>query len=424
MSNMPYTITDKSVVVFIDGKTHTVSNGDSRYGDVRNAIRNENFDLIPSLLDLKGKLISESNGGLYLLNGVVRSDRYTIPALLAGRIAKMFSEGFSIGPITAFLENLMENPSESSRNELYGFIEACNLPITADGHFLAYKIVTRDFKDIYTKTMDNSVGTIVQMNREAVDDDRNRTCSRGLHFCSEGYLGHYGSEHSDQVVIVKINPRDVVSIPTDYDNAKGRACQYEVVEAISWKDRITPWFTSEHSGSQSEIDFDETDSDGTTNDGIEWDEYLVELSLDTAYDIEYDEYFAGLDDDENDVPYFSLTSESIGNRWEAYDNTGKLWGTFESRQEARESIGCWDFIWDNKNKECISQKYNLPYPGWTPAVNQPVAGAKLNATIVAEIRGRLNSNDYTTLTELAKEYGVSDRTIRRIRDYESWVDVA
>lgn len=32
-----------------------------------------------------------------------------------------------------------------------------------------------------------------------------------------------------RTVIVKINPRDVVSIPTDYDNSKGRACRYEVI---------------------------------------------------------------------------------------------------------------------------------------------------------------------------------------------------
>ena len=33
-------------------------------------------------------------------------------------------------------------------------------------------------------------------------------------------------------MIVKINPRDVVSIPTDYNNAKGRACRYEVIGEV------------------------------------------------------------------------------------------------------------------------------------------------------------------------------------------------
>ena len=30
-------------------------------------------------------------------------------------------------------------------------------------------------------------------------------------------------------MILKINPADVVSIPTDYNASKGRACRYEVI---------------------------------------------------------------------------------------------------------------------------------------------------------------------------------------------------
>ena len=64
------------------------------------------------------------------------------------------------------------------------------------------------------------------MERNQVDDDQNQTCSTGLHFCSQEYLNHFGGART---VIVKINPRDVVSIPNDYNNSKGRACRYEVI---------------------------------------------------------------------------------------------------------------------------------------------------------------------------------------------------
>ena len=37
-------------------------------------------------------------------------------------------------------------------------------------------------------------------------------------------------------MIVKINPRDVVSIPTDYNNSKGRACRYEVIGELGVKE--------------------------------------------------------------------------------------------------------------------------------------------------------------------------------------------
>jgi hypothetical protein len=97
---------------------------------------------------------------------------------------------------------------------------------------LAYKKVRDDYLDIHSGTMDNSVGQIVEMERNEVDDDKDRTCSAGLHFCSKDYLPHFGSGDGNRVVILKINPRDVVSIPSDYNNAKGRACRYEVIDEM------------------------------------------------------------------------------------------------------------------------------------------------------------------------------------------------
>jgi hypothetical protein len=64
------------------------------------------------------------------------------------------------------------------------------------------------------------------MERNQVDDDKDHTCSTGLHFCSQDYLNHFSGE---QVMILKINPRDVVSIPADYSDTKGRCCRYEVI---------------------------------------------------------------------------------------------------------------------------------------------------------------------------------------------------
>jgi hypothetical protein len=64
------------------------------------------------------------------------------------------------------------------------------------------------------------------MERFDVDDNKDNTCSTGLHFCSQSYLSCFGGERT---VIVKINPADVVSIPSDYNDAKGRACRYEVI---------------------------------------------------------------------------------------------------------------------------------------------------------------------------------------------------
>jgi hypothetical protein len=112
---------------------------------------------------------------------------------------------------------------------------------------LAYKKVSEDYKDVYSGTFDNSVGKVCEMERNQVDDDKDRTCSVGLHFCSQEYLNHFGGERT---MILKINPRDVVSIPSDYHNSKGRCSRYEVIGelGVNPNDAFTQPVQSESNG--------------------------------------------------------------------------------------------------------------------------------------------------------------------------------
>jgi hypothetical protein len=86
--------------------------------------------------------------------------------------------------------------------------------------------------DCASNTFDNSPGKTVTMPRNQVDEDDQRTCSAGLHVCSKSYIGHFGSG-SDRIVSVKVHPRDVVSIPVDYNDAKMRTCGYVVLEDVT-----------------------------------------------------------------------------------------------------------------------------------------------------------------------------------------------
>ena len=129
-----------------------------------------------------------------------------------------------------FWDNLNKNPNKNSVDQLYRFLEANKFPITDDGCFLAYKKVdlSRDgkFVDNYTKTIDNSVGKIVVMDRDKCNTNPDETCSFGLHVASYEYaLGYAG----DVMVQVKVNPKDVVAVPSDYNNQKMRVCRYEVL---------------------------------------------------------------------------------------------------------------------------------------------------------------------------------------------------
>lgn len=126
-----------------------------------------------------------------------------------------------------FLKNIVMNPSsEITIDDIWTWIHKSDLPITDDGYILAFKGVDNNYKDCHTHTIDNSVGKIVSMPREKVCASRNEFCSTGLHFCSINYLSSFSYDH---LMVIKINPKDIVSIPTDYNFSKGRCCEYEVL---------------------------------------------------------------------------------------------------------------------------------------------------------------------------------------------------
>lgn len=226
----PYLIQGANIVVVIGNAAHTISKTHLTYQKVLDAIKCEDWEAVKNTIEPKKVVLSYGKGNVSIQGETLYWKGEELNTGLAVRMITMLQEGFPIEPMVLFMENLMLNPSRRSVTELYGFLEKCNLPITPDGCFLAYKKVRDNYLDCHSGTMDNSVGKVVEMERNTVDDDKDRTCSSGLHFCSQSYLAHFGGERT---VIVKINPRDVVSIPSDYNDAKGRACRYEVIGELN-----------------------------------------------------------------------------------------------------------------------------------------------------------------------------------------------
>lgn len=225
----PYIMQGNNITVVVDSKPHTIAKSHPTFDRVVEAIKAGDWVMVRNVIEPKKVVINYGKGHVSVQGETLYWKGEVLHGALATRMITMLQEGFPIEPMVNFMENLMQNPSKRSVTELYGFLEKNNLPITPDGHFLAYKKVRADYFDVHSGTMDNSVGKVVEMERNKVDDDKDRTCSTGLHFCSESYLKSFGGE---RVVIVKINPRDVVSIPSDYNDSKGRACRYEVVGEV------------------------------------------------------------------------------------------------------------------------------------------------------------------------------------------------
>lgn len=234
----PFIVQGSNITVVIGNKPHTINKSHITYERVLNAIKAGDWDTVRDVIEPQKVVVEFGKGNVSVQGDKVFWKDRELHNALTKRMVSMIQDGFSVEPLIAFMDNLMENPSKRAVNELYGFLEKNSLPITPDGCFLAYKKIKFDYTDCHTGTMDNSVGKVVEMERNDVDDDQNRTCSTGLHFCSRDYLNHFGG---DRIVIVKINPRDVVSIPTDYNDSKGRACRYEVIDEID-KDKADEAF--------------------------------------------------------------------------------------------------------------------------------------------------------------------------------------
>ena len=226
----PYLIQGANIVVVIGNKSHTISKTHITYNKVLDAIKANDWDKVKEFIEPTKVVMSYGAGNITIESDTLFWKGSPFNSYLATTMIRMLQEGFPIEPMALFMENLMKNPSKRAVDELYPFLEKGQLPITPDGHFLAYKKIRKNGTDVHSGTMDNSVGKIVEMERNAVDDNKDRTCSAGLHFCSKDYLSNFGG---DRVMILKINPADVVSIPSDYNDSKGRACRYEVIGELA-----------------------------------------------------------------------------------------------------------------------------------------------------------------------------------------------
>lgn len=257
MSTIPFTYSGKSVTFYVNGNpfqaSATTSNFQAVLDELKKADQADPDRLIALVTPAtavasavaKAEAVAVDSpdylpaGKVSVTRNEIRFNGEVVGGVLVDRILTMLAEGFDIMPMVRFMENLYMNPADFAREELYLWLEDNNLPITEDGHFLAYKTVRHNFKSHHDGRTDNTPGTIVSMPRQEVDPVRDRTCSRGLHFCSHSYLSHYGT--GGTIVMLKINPADVVSIPSDYDNAKGRAWKYLVLNVLGEDPHTKQW---------------------------------------------------------------------------------------------------------------------------------------------------------------------------------------
>lgn len=223
---------EDSLTIIIDGETFTIYDNHPYYKEIVSIFeegKKVSDEKLKEMIDLKETIKLYAGSSISIKEGkLVDKAGNVLHGSLVERILSLARDKQPVQYLVRFLENLYNNPSRSSIDELYLFLETNELPITEDGCFLAYKAVDENYKDYHTHTFDNSVGKTIEMRRCDVDDDRRKTCSYGFHAARYKYAKDFLNP-GGHLMIVKINPADVVSVPYDYENAKLRTAKYTVV---------------------------------------------------------------------------------------------------------------------------------------------------------------------------------------------------
>lgn len=234
---IPLIETRDGLSIFINGQMQEIPNTHPDFAEIRTLALGNEPDAADKIDDILFRALNAvttavaaapQGSGVAIQNGTVTFNGEALHGSLVDRILRMVEEGFPVTPLVNFLTKLQGNPSFRVVNSLYDFLQVGGIPITEDGDFLAYKAIRSDWKDIHSGTMDNSIGKVLQIPRNKVDENANNTCSYGLHVCSWNYLPHFAHSNG-RVVVVKVNPADVVAIPADYNNTKMRTARYEVI---------------------------------------------------------------------------------------------------------------------------------------------------------------------------------------------------
>ena len=191
----------------------------------------------------------------------------------------------------AFVENLYCNVKPYIREQLAKWLAKQGLlTFTEDGCFIGYRgcqknPVTGEPESVhcgpgmvddvyYNGHIPNPVGARVSIDRSMVVDNPAVGCAVGMHVGTYEYAESWSQGY---LLTVKVNPRDVISVPVDCDCSKIRCCAFEVLEAKEYQK-----YRDSAPYDVRRMSYRDDDSDWNDEDDEWWD--------DEDYDEDYDDY--------------------------------------------------------------------------------------------------------------------------------------
>lgn len=223
-----------TVSFYLDGRLQTIHSDSPQYDAVCHALQQGEDPTM--VLDGKRMLV-KLDDRVAIEEAQVIFDGAPIHDAVADTLIRYYREGRDTNNIVEFLKRLQKNPSEHSRAQLFDWVETRNLTIDEEGYIIGYKGVREDLTSVhpgpatvngepFEGNVPNDIGSVIELDRELVNDNPYEGCSTGLHVGSYAYASGFGRI----TVLVRVDPADVVSVPSDSGFAKMRCCRYEVLE--------------------------------------------------------------------------------------------------------------------------------------------------------------------------------------------------
>lgn len=218
-----------------------IDNSHPYWEDIVDAVYDGDEDAVLALMDLEVAVentFRQVTERITVSNETVYFDGEPVHNSLADAILRAGSPDGLLS-LAKFMEKAYSNPRRHSRDNLFNWLNTHAFTITPEGDLIGYKGVGKNLKSITggpgivngvptSGHLDNSVGNVLEMARGQVEHNPSRGCSSGLHVGTWDYASSFG--HTTLKVLV--NPRDVVSVPTDCSWAKMRVCRYKVLDVI------------------------------------------------------------------------------------------------------------------------------------------------------------------------------------------------
>lgn len=239
MGSVPYVVSGKTITFYNEtGKPFAINSDHNNYEKIKAGLNTlsvvDLMNLADTRLAVKEYIKTDSTNRVEYRNGKIYYLGNELHRHDVDRMVDLAKSNFAIDNLLRYLENLLENPSYNvvNKNNLYSFLEHRQFPITVDGCILGYKGVRADFLDVHSGTIDNTPGLPpVKMPRNECNEDENECAGAGLHVGTIDYAtSHAGSD--GKVVLVKVNPRDVVMVPK-HESKKLRCCEYLVLSVYN-----------------------------------------------------------------------------------------------------------------------------------------------------------------------------------------------